>query len=81
MSAADWQPSERGWRSLQRRASTHGMVLLRTDPDDGPPAIVAISEDGVRLFRSQHQIDMVLDLADQVARVNAGHAHAARPGA
>lgn len=68
MSAADWEPSERGWRALQRRARAHCMLLARTDVDDGPAMFLAISEDGVRPFRSQHQIDVILDLADQVVR-------------
>ena len=77
MSGADWQPSEGSWRDTQRRARAHGIELIRTDPDDGPVRVLAISggerDPVLRLFRDPLAVAVMLDAADAacIARARA----------
>ncbi len=74
MSAA-WEPSEHSWRDTQRRARAHLIELLRTDPEDGPVRVLAVSggesDPVLRLFRDPLAVTAMLDVADAACIANA----------
>lgn len=68
MTAADWGPSERSWRLLQRRARALGLALVRTDPDDGEVHVLEVagsaSDPVLRLHRDQAAVTARVEAAE-----------------
>jgi len=75
VTGAAWEPSEGSWRDTQRRARAHLIQLLRTEPDDGPVRVLAVSgseaDPVLRLFRDPLAVTAMLDAADAACIANA----------